>query len=120
MCLVGGRKGAEEMRTWGVVNEVVGDGYGGGEGERGGGDGYTGVVRRAIEVAETIAGNSPDSVVVSKYGMELGWAGIGVAEATAEVMRVMREKGVEGGENMREGVKAFVERRPPKWADSKL
>ncbi|KAL8803686.1 MAG: hypothetical protein Q9182_003018 [Xanthomendoza sp. 2 TL-2023] len=112
MVLVGGKIGAERMRGWGVVNEVVGEGYGGGE--------YTGVVKRAIEVAETIAGNSPDSVGVSKFGVELGWAGMGVEEATREVVRVMRERGVDGGENMKEGVRAFVEKRRPRWVDSKL
>ncbi|KAL8735192.1 MAG: hypothetical protein Q9166_001068 [cf. Caloplaca sp. 2 TL-2023] len=125
MVLMGKMYRAEEMRGWGVVNEVVGDGYGGiesgtGEGKRWVEGRYKGVVKRAIEVAETIAGNSPDSVVMSKYGVELGSAGIGVEEATWRVVQAMREKGVEGGENMKEGVRAFVEKRRARWVDSKL
>lgn len=111
-----------EGRGWGFVNEVVGDGYdggGGGEGREEGEGRYKGVVEKAVEVAETICGNSPDGVVVSKYGIETGWEGMGVEEATEKVLRE-GWAGMEGGENMREGLKAFVERRKPRWRDSKL
>ncbi len=64
--------------------------------------------------------NSPDSIMMSKYGLDLGWAGIRVEEGTMKVMQMMRDNGVEGGENMKEGVRAFVEKRSPTWIDSKL
>ncbi|KAI4277234.1 MAG: hypothetical protein LQ337_001948 [Flavoplaca oasis] len=124
--LTGKQYPAEEMRAWGLVNEVVtGDYTGGNQGEKGwevqeGGEQYKGVVRRAIEVAEIITGNSPDSVMISKYGIELGWAGIGVEDGSASVTQVMKDQGVDGGENMKEGIRAFVERRRARWVNSKL
>ncbi|KAL8762256.1 MAG: hypothetical protein Q9184_001704 [Pyrenodesmia sp. 2 TL-2023] len=107
LVLTGRQLGAEEAREWGFVNEVVDD--------KDGGD----IVKRAVEVAEVICGNSPDSVVVSKMGVEMGWDGIGVEEATEKVLREGWAR-VEGGENMREGVRAFVEKRKARWKDSKL
>ncbi|CAO1603580.1 hypothetical protein XANCAGTX0491_007162 [Xanthoria calcicola] len=124
--LTGKQYRAEEMKVWGLVNEVVEDDYNdGANGERGReaqlrGEEYKGVAQRAVEIAETIAGNSPDSIMISKYGLELGWTGTGVEDGTANVMRVMRDEGIDGGENMREGVRAFVERRKANWVDSKL
>ncbi|KAL8647067.1 MAG: hypothetical protein Q9226_006591 [Calogaya cf. arnoldii] len=121
--LTGKQYRAVEMKTWGLVNEVVEEEYTGGNNKERGEEmeeAYKGVVKRAIEVAETIAGNSPDSIMISKYGLELGWAAMGVEDGTANVMQVMEDKGVDGGENMKEGVRAFVERRRANWVDSKL
>ncbi|KAL8769745.1 MAG: hypothetical protein Q9209_004361 [Squamulea sp. 1 TL-2023] len=124
--LMGKQYKAVEIKEWGIVNEVVEDDYDGGKGGKGAEERvdmvgeYKGVVKRAIEVAETIAENSPDSVIMSKYGLEVGWAGISVEEGAANVMRLMRDEGVDGGENMKEGVRAFVERRRPEWVHSKL
>ncbi|KAI4131545.1 MAG: hypothetical protein LQ338_001179 [Usnochroma carphineum] len=124
MALTGREYSAEAMRRWGVVNEVVGchsgtDGGGEDDG-KGGREGGIGVVERAIEVAEQICGNSPDGVVVSKMGVEVGWGdGGGVEEATERVEREGWGR-MEGGENMKEGLRAFVERRGARWVDSKL
>ncbi|KAL8662895.1 MAG: hypothetical protein Q9202_004317 [Teloschistes flavicans] len=113
LALTGRRIGAEEARQWGLVNEVVD--VAGAEG----GGGEMAVVRRAVEVARVICANSPDSVVASKYGVEMGWEGGGVEEGTDKVVKEMWER-MEGGENMREGVRAFVEKRQARWVDSKL
>ncbi|KAL8911517.1 MAG: hypothetical protein Q9171_003325 [Xanthocarpia ochracea] len=120
--LTGHQYRAEEMKGWGIVNEVVAADHSdkSGSGIRKKGGGHEGVVKRAIEIAETIAANSPDSIMMSKYGLDLGWAGVGVEEGTMKVMQMMRDNGVEGGENMKEGVRAFVEKRRPTWIDSKL
>ncbi|KAK3352536.1 enoyl-CoA hydratase [Lasiosphaeria hispida] len=104
MALLGRVYGAREMERWGVVNFVVGDGE---------------VVREAVRVAEEIAGNSPDAVITSREGLRLGWEGFGPELATEILV-----KGVFGrmdrGENMKEGVASFVEKRKPVWKDSKL
>lgn len=107
LALLGREISAGEARAWGLVNEVVGEGGGGG------------VVQRAIEWARIVVGNSPDSVVVGKEGVGLGWEALGVEEGSEELVRGGWRR-VEGGENMREGVRAWVERRGARWVDSKL
>jgi len=95
---------AKEMEAWGLVNRVVDQAE---------------LVGAAVRLAETIADNSPDSVIVSKEGLRLGWEGIG-----PELGTELLEKGLYGrlvaGDNTREGVRSFVEKRKPVWQDSKL
>ncbi|KAK4032203.1 ClpP/crotonase-like domain-containing protein [Parachaetomium inaequale] len=101
-----GRTGytAEQMREWGVVNFVVGEGR---------------AVEEAIKVAEEIAGNSPDAVIVSREGLRLGWEAMGPQMGTEVLDRGMYGR-MDGGENMKEGLRSFVEKRKPVWKDSKL
>lgn len=108
MALVGRHYGAAEMERWGVVNRVV-------PGK--GGDGE--VLREALRWAGEIAGNSPDSVITSREGLRLGWEPLGPEVATDVLERGMYGR-MDAGENMVEGVVAFVERREPRWRDSKL
>lgn len=111
MALTGRVLGAEEARRWGLVNKVVPDPD---PDEEGGG-----VVGEAIRWAQEIASNSPDSVIVSRAGVRMGWEGYGVEEGTDRLRREWWGR-MEGGENMVEGVRAFVEKRRPAWVDSKL
>lgn len=104
MALTGRVVTAQEAMSWGLVNEVTEEG---------------GVVERAVEWARVVAGNSPDSVVVSREGVGLGWEGGGVEEGSRRLVEG-GWRAVEGGENMREGVRAWVERRGARWVDSKL
>ncbi|KAK4251350.1 ClpP/crotonase-like domain-containing protein [Corynascus novoguineensis] len=101
-----GRTGytAEQMREWGLVNFVVGEGK---------------AVEEAIKVAEEIAGNSPDAVITSREGLRLGWEPLGPQMGTEVLERGMYGR-MDGGENMKEGVRSFVEKRKPVWKDSKL
>ncbi|PLB37751.1 enoyl-CoA hydratase/isomerase family protein [Aspergillus candidus] len=113
MVLTGRRVLAEEAERWGFVNELVPvvrgeNGEGGGE-----------VVKRAVEVAGVIAANSPDAVVVSREGVKLGWEGVG-AEDGSRLLVEGWAKRLNDGENIKEGLKAFVEKRAPVWVDSKL
>ena len=105
MALTGREITAQQAEQWGLVNAVVEV-----EGR---------VVAKAVEWAKEIAGNSPDSIVVSKEGIKLGWEGIGVEEATDKLVQGTWRK-VEHGENLREGIQSFVEKRRPKWVESKL
>ena len=106
MALTGRSLDAHEARHWGLVNEVV--------------DGAAGiVVERAVELATAIAENSPDSVIVSREGVLLGWYGLDAEDGTESLIQGSWKR-MEGGENMKEGVNAFVEKRKPRWVDSKL
>lgn len=106
MALLGrNRYSAEQMERWGVVNFVV--------------SGEQALVEEAVKLAEEIASNSPDAVLTSKEGLRLGWEGMGPEKATAVLEMGMYRK-LEKGENMKEGVASFVEKRKPVWKDSKL
>lgn len=105
MALTGRTLLAEEAREWGLVNGVCGEGED--------------VVGRAVGLAEMVSGNSPDSVVVSREGIKMGWEGVGAEEGSRLLGEVWFER-LQRGENMREGVRAFVEKREPRWVPSKL
>lgn len=105
MALTGRTLGASEAREWGLVNQVCEE--------------DEDVVGKAVELAKAVAGNSPDSVIVSRRGVLFGWEGMGVEEGTERLIREEWRR-IEGKENMKEGVRAFVEKRRPRWVDSKL
>ncbi|RYP34044.1 hypothetical protein DL767_004486 [Monosporascus sp. MG133] len=106
MALAGRSYDAARMREWGLVNEIV-------EGDS------AAVVEAALRWAERIAANSPDAVIVSREGIKLGCEGVNPEVATDILIKGWYAR-IEGGENMVEGVKSFVERRKPVWKDSKL
>lgn len=114
MCLTGRHYPAGVMREWGVVNKVVDVPQGAGVEEV-----NRKVVQEAVRLATEVGGNSPDAVVVSREGVNLGWQGIGVKEGTERLREGLYGR-IEGEENMVEGVRAFVEKREPRWVGSKL
>ncbi len=104
MALTGRTLKAEEAREWGLVNRVVGKGR---------------CVEEAVRLAELIVANSPDSVIVSREGIKMGWEGVGAEEGTRLIQELWYKR-MDKGENMKEGVRSFVEKRKPKWVPSKL
>ena len=114
MALTGRMVSAVEAERWGLVNEVVEIGKDLSED-----DGCATLVKRAVAVAGVIAENSPDAVLVSREGIKLGWEGIGADEATTMLNDTWVKRLYEG-ENIKEGLLAFVEKRKPVWKDSKL
>jgi len=110
MALTGRLYPAEAMERFGLVNHVVKK-----EDEDKGQD----VVGVAVRLAAEVAANSPDAVVVSREGLRLGWEAMGPELATELVGRGLYGR-IDGGENMKEGVRSFVERRKAAWKDSKL
>lgn len=107
MVLLGGMYGPEQMRDWGLVNAVV-------EGEKEGA-----VVDEALRLAMEIAKNSPDSVITSREGLNLGWEGLGPVQSTEIVGKGLYGQ-MNGAENMKEGLASFADKREPVWKDSKL
>ncbi|KAL1846418.1 hypothetical protein Daus18300_014261 [Diaporthe australafricana] len=103
MALVGGTYSAQRMYEWGIVNKVVKQ---------------DDVVKEAVKFAEEIANNSPDSVIVSREGLKLGWE-VGPEMGTEVLERGMFGR-IDAGDNMVEGVMSFVEKRKPVWSNSKL
>ncbi|KAL1840236.1 hypothetical protein VTJ49DRAFT_667 [Mycothermus thermophilus] len=95
---------AQDMQAWGLVNFVVDEGR---------------VVEEAIKVAEEMVNNSPDSVITSREGARLGWEPLGPREGTKTLEDGLYKK-MDGAENMKEGLRSFVEKRSPVWKDSKL
>ena len=102
LALTGRSLSAHEAKDWGLVNHVAED-----------------VVGEAVKWAQTIAANSPDSIIVSREGIKMGWEKMSAQEATARLARDWFTR-LEDGENIKEGLKAFVEKRKPNWVDSKL
>ncbi|KAJ4244046.1 hypothetical protein NW762_014659 [Fusarium torreyae] len=102
--LTGRRISAQEMKSWGIVNKVVP---------------VDEVVDEALRYASLIAENSPDAVVCARAGLRQAWETANVEEATESWFR-QHFSLLEKGENIREGLAAFVEKRSPVWKNSKL
>ena len=103
MALTGRTVSAQEGKEWGFVNRVV----------------ESDVVDAAVEYAKMIAENSPDAVIVSREGIKMGWEGMGAEDATRLANEVWYSR-LQAGENIEEGVRAFVEKRRPKWKAARL
>lgn len=113
IALTGRSLSAEEMERWGIVNAIVEDGTP----EEAAFD--KPVVRRALQYADQIVNNSPDSVIVMRDAAMSAWYQGDVDAANDEALDKWLKK-LEDGENIREGVRAFVEKRIPKWRNSML
>lgn len=105
MALLGRMYTAKQMQEWGVVNKVV--------------KSPEDAVAEALNWAKEVAGNSPDSVIVSMAGLMGGWDGRDPVSATQVVDQGVYKQ-LDGGYNQKEGVRSFVEKRKPVWRDSKL
>jgi enoyl-CoA hydratase/carnithine racemase len=105
MALTGRTFTPHTMLEWGVINRVL--------------PRSVDVVDEAVRWAAEVASNSPDSVIVSREGLLGGWE---AEDPKASTNRI--EKGIyadiDSGDNMKEGVLSFVEKRKPVWKDSKL
>lgn len=96
MALTGRTVSASEVFSWGLANAVTEDASV---------DApilSRPVVKKALEYATMITENSPDSVIISREGIKLGWEGLGAEEAS----RLLQEswgRRLNEGENIKEG-----------------
>ncbi|KAK3717194.1 hypothetical protein LTR37_005903 [Vermiconidia calcicola] len=95
---------AQTAEKWGLVNTVV-------EPEK--------LLPTAIEWAQEIAEISPDSIICTRAMLKEGWTTADVVEAT-NISNGREWVELQKGENMREGLKAFQEKRKPRWGGPRL
>lgn len=107
MALLGRMHSAQQLLEWGIVNKIVRA------------KGEHAVVEEALRWATDVACNSPDSVIVSREGLLGGWEAEDPRASTKRIDGGIYKR-MDGGENMKEGVLSFVERRKAEWKDSKL
>ncbi|KAH6713801.1 enoyl-CoA hydratase [Leptodontidium sp. MPI-SDFR-AT-0119] len=98
MVLTGRSVRAEEALEWRLVDRIVDD-----------------PVREAIEVAKSIAANSPDAVWATREGIFLGPSGKNSLDAGKEFQDKYWVPFLREGWNSKEGIAAFLEKRKPKW-----
>lgn len=95
---------AQEALQWGLVQKIVP---------------LEDLVKEAVKMAAMIASMSPDSVIVSRAGIREAWETASVERATQLTADTYAHR-LMGGENVKEGLLAFRERREPRWVPSKL
>lgn len=77
------------------------------------------VVGEAIELAKKISNLSPDAVIVTRLALREAWETGSVERAYQLTNDRLAEK-LTTGENAREGLMAFAQKRKPNWVPSKL
>ncbi|KAI5464997.1 ClpP/crotonase-like domain-containing protein [Mariannaea sp. PMI_226] len=114
MALLGRMYTAHQMEAWGIVNAVVPVKDKAAQEEI-----NDAVVKEALKWASEMADNSPDAVIVSRAGLMGGWDSEDPQKSTKKVdWGIFRE--IDGGDNMKEGLLSFVEKRKAVWRNSKL
>ncbi|OXV10482.1 hypothetical protein Egran_01756 [Elaphomyces granulatus] len=104
LALTGRNVSAQEALAWGLVNKVVS---------------REEVVQEAVRYASLIAENSPDSIICTRAGLRQGWETAAV-ERAVDITLEREFAALQKGENIREGLRSFTEKRHPKWTPSKL
>ena len=107
LVLTGRSVDAKVLYDWGLVTRVV---DAAGEGD---------VALAAVQVAQEMCRNSPDALIVGRVGVRLGWEAGSVEDAVSALEHEWYPRLQQGG-NFAEGIRAFVEKRAPRWRDSKL
>eukprot|EP01126_Amoeba_proteus_P039344 TRINITY_DN4142_c0_g2_i1.p1 TRINITY_DN4142_c0_g2~~TRINITY_DN4142_c0_g2_i1.p1 ORF type:complete len:204 (-),score=49.50 TRINITY_DN4142_c0_g2_i1:108-719(-) len=96
---------AAEGKEFGFVNYVVNE---------------TDLMDKAMSLAQQIAALSPDSIIVTKELGQLALKKGSIYQALVDQQEYYRIRELTKGENAKEGVKAFREKRKPQWVPSKL
>ncbi|KAK4500233.1 hypothetical protein PRZ48_008420 [Zasmidium cellare] len=105
LVLTGRSVSAQVLYEWGFVNRLV--------------DPSADVAAAAVELAQELCKNSPDSLIVGRQGIRMSWETGNVEEAVSNLEKEWYPKLI-GGSNFAEGLQAFVDKSPPRWVNSKL
>ncbi|OCK78317.1 ClpP/crotonase [Lepidopterella palustris CBS 459.81] len=77
------------------------------------------VVNEAVKLANGIAQISPDAAIVTRASLREAWETASVERAT-EIVQQRYHEALLQGENAKEGLEAFAQKRKPQWKASKL
>lgn len=105
LVLTGRNVTAKELYNWGLVSRLV--------------ESDVDAAHAALQVAQEMCNNSPDALIVGRLGVRMGWE-IGSAEEAVSTLADQWYPRLVKGHNFAEGIQAFVEKRQPKWTNSKL
>jgi enoyl-CoA hydratase/carnithine racemase len=105
LVLTGRSVPASTLESWGLITRVV--------------PSSESVVAAAIQVAREMCAVSPDALIVGRLAVRLSWERGSVEDSVDEVAKHWYPR-LMVGPNFAEGIRAFVEKRQPKWIDSKL
>ncbi|GAA6004301.1 hypothetical protein JCM10207_000658 [Rhodosporidiobolus poonsookiae] len=75
------------------------------------------VLPRALDWAKRITQASPEAVWTTKQQFNLVKSGRGIHEVVKESLETELSKNLYSGENIKEGLRSFVEKRPTVWKD---
>jgi enoyl-CoA hydratase/carnithine racemase len=105
LALTGRSVSAKTLYDWGLISRLVESG--------------DDVAQAALALAQEMCANSPDALIVGRQGIRLSWESGNVEEAVTTLENDWYPQ-LMAGHNFGEGIQAFVEKRPPKWVNSKL
>ena len=105
LVLTGRSVPAKTLHEWGLVSRLVDSGQD--------------VAQAAVHVAQEMCRNSPDALIVGRLGVRMSWEAGSVEETVSALADQWYPRLVKSN-NFKEGIEAFVEKRPPKWENSKL
>jgi enoyl-CoA hydratase/carnithine racemase len=96
--LIGRRIDVRTARAWGLVNSIAQD-----------------LAQEALELAEEIAGNAPLAQVGNKRVIREVLRAHAALDPATEQQLIELRRACFASEDFREGVRAFAEKRPPRW-----
>lgn len=96
---------AEEAARYLIVNRVT--------------KSHESLLQEAVELASKVASLSPDSIVVTRHGLRESWEE-GSVERASQNTELRYGHALRDGENLAIGLRAFADKKDPKWVPSKL
>ncbi|KAB5580413.1 ClpP/crotonase-like domain-containing protein [Coniochaeta sp. 2T2.1] len=106
LVLTGRSVPAKTLHEWGLVSQLVDTSK-------------EDVASVAVRVAQEMCKNSPDALIVGRMGVRMSWEAGSVEETVSALADEWYPRLVKSN-NFKEGIQAFVEKRLPRWENSKL